>query len=106
MITLSDSAAERIRSYLSRRGHGVGLRLRLQRTGCSGYSYMVDYADEQLDDDVSFADKGVSVLVSVDELGLLDGTHIDFVRDGLNEMFRFKNPNASAECGCGESVSF
>lgn len=106
MITLTESAAERVRSYLERRGRGLGLRLSLKKTGCSGYAYDVDYADEEHEGDVSFEDKGVKVLVEEGQLGFLDGTRIDFVRDGLNQMFRFENPKVKGSCGCGESVSF
>ena len=105
-ISLTTSAAERVRSYLQRRGHGVGLRLGVRKTGCSGFAYVVDYADEIRDGDVVFDDaQGVKVVVDAEALGLLDGTEVDFVRDGLNEAFRFRNPNVSGECGCGESFS-
>ncbi len=105
-ISLTTSAAERVRSYLLRRGHGVGLRLGVRKTGCSGFAYVVDYADEVRDGDVVFDDAtGVKVVVESSALGLLDGTEVDFVRDGLNEAFRFRNPNVSGECGCGESFS-
>ncbi len=105
-ISLTTTAAERVRGYLSRRGHGVGLRLGVRKTGCSGFAYVVDYADEVRDGDIVFDDAhGVKVVVDADALGLLDGTEVDFVRDGLNEAFRFRNPNVSGECGCGESFS-
>lgn len=105
-ISLTTSAAERVRSYLGRRGHGVGLRLGVRKTGCSGFAYVVDYADEVLDGDIVFDDaNGVKVVVDASALDLLDGTEVDFVRDGLNEAFRFRNPNVSGECGCGESFS-
>ncbi|MCC5870149.1 MAG: iron-sulfur cluster assembly accessory protein [Gammaproteobacteria bacterium] len=105
-ISLTTSAAERVRSYLVRRGHGVGLRLGVRKTGCSGFAYVVDYADEVRDGDIVFDDaNGVKVVVESSALGLLDGTEVDFVRDGLNEAFRFRNPNVSGECGCGESFS-
>lgn len=106
MITLTESAAERVRSYLERRGQGLGLRLSLKKTGCSGFAYEVDYADEERDRDVSFEDKGVRVLVDESQLSYLDGTRIDFVNQGLNQMFRFENPHVKGSCGCGESVSF
>jgi iron-sulfur cluster assembly protein len=104
-VTLSESAAERIRSFLTSRGHGVGLRLSIKQTGCSGYAYVVNYAESVTDADVVFEDRGVKVIVDRDSLPLLDGTEVDFVRQGLNEAFRFKNPRAKAECGCGESFS-
>jgi len=104
-IRLSDAAAERVKSHLAQRGRGLGLRLGVKRTGCSGWSYVLDYADEAGADDVTFQDQGVTVVVDRDSLPLIEGTRLDFVRDGLNEVFRFENPNASGECGCGESFS-
>jgi iron-sulfur cluster assembly protein len=104
-ISLSDAAAERIKSHLAQRGGGLGLRLGIKRTGCSGWSYVLDLADEAGADDVTFQDRGVTVVVDRDSLPLVDGTRLDFVREGLSEMFRFENPNASGECGCGESFS-
>ncbi len=102
-ITLTESAADRVRGYLSKRGRGVGLRLGVRTTGCSGLSYVVDYADEVGPDDQVFEDQGVKVVVAGEALPYLDGTQLDFVRDGLNESFRFVNPNVTDECGCGES---
>ncbi|MEL7535709.1 MAG: iron-sulfur cluster assembly accessory protein [Pseudomonadota bacterium] len=104
-ISLSDSAAERILSHIAARGHGVGLRLGITKTGCNGFAYKVGYADEVRADDTVFRSNGVDVVVDADALAMIDGTHVDFVRQGLNEAFRFENPNASGECGCGESFS-
>jgi iron-sulfur cluster assembly protein len=104
-ISLTDSAANRVRTYLDKRGAGVGLRLGVTRTGCSGYSYVINYADSIGDQDVVFKDKGVTVIVDPDALPLIDGTEVDFVKNGLNEAFRFRNPNISGECGCGESFN-
>ena len=104
-ISLTDSAADRVRSYLEKRGSGVGLRLGVTETGCSGYSYIINYADEIEDSDVVFEDKGVTVVVQPDALALIDGTEVDFVKNGLNEAFSFRNPNISGECGCGESFN-
>jgi len=104
-ITLTDSAAERVRSFLASRGHGIGLRLGIRRTGCSGYAYVVNYADEVGEDDLVFDSGGVKVVVDPDSLSLIDGTEVDFVRHGLSEAFRFRNPNVKGECGCGESFS-
>ena len=105
MISLTESAADRVRSYLERRGHGVGLRVGIRKTGCSGYAYVIDYADEVADDDLRFDSHGVTVVVDPESLALIDGTEVDFVKDGLNEAFRFRNPNVRGECGCGESFS-
>ncbi len=104
-ITLTDSAADRVRSYLDKRGKGIGLRLGVTATGCSGYSYVINYADEVADSDVTFEDKGITVIVDPDALKLIDGTEVDFVKNGLNEAFSFRNPNISGECGCGESFT-
>jgi iron-sulfur cluster assembly protein len=104
-VTLSESAAERVRTFLASRGHGIGLRLSVKQTGCSGYAYVVNYAESISDGDVVFEDRGVKVVVDRASLPLVDGTEVDFVRQGLNEAFRFRNPKAKAECGCGESFS-
>ena len=104
-ISLTNSAADRVRTYLEKRGSGVGLRLGVTETGCSGYSYIINYADEIDDSDVVFEDKGVTVVVQPDALALIDGTEVDFVKNGLNEAFSFRNPNISGECGCGESFT-
>ncbi len=104
-ISLTNSAAERVRSYLAKRGHGIGLRVGVKRTGCSGWAYLVDYADEVEDDDIVFGDEPVKVIVDKKSLELIDGTEIDFVKEGINEAFKFRNPNTKGECGCGESFS-
>lgn len=104
-ISLTESAATRIRSFLAARGHGIGLRLGVRKTGCSGFAYVVNYADAQAADDVVFEDRGVRVFVDPGSLKLIDGTVVDFVKQGLNEAFRFQNPNVKGECGCGESFS-
>jgi iron-sulfur cluster assembly protein len=104
-ISLTDNAVARVREHLKRRGHGLGLRLGVRRTGCSGYAYVIDYADAVNADDVVFDDAGVKVIVDNNSLGLIDGTQVDFVKEGLNEAFKFRNPNVKGECGCGESFS-
>ena len=104
-ISLTESAAERVRSYLERRGHGVGLRIGVKKTGCSGYAYVIDYAESIDPDDVVFDESGVKVVVDSDSLKLIDGTRVDFVKEGINEAFKFRNPNIKGECGCGESFS-
>jgi len=104
-IKLTESAADRVRSFLESRGHGVGLRLGIRKTGCSGYAYVVNYADEIGEDDHVFDSLGVKVVVDPASLPLIDGTEVDFVRHGLSEAFRFRNPNVKGECGCGESFS-
>ena len=104
-ISLTSAAADRVRSFLGRRGHGVGLRLSVKKTGCSGFAYVVNYADEIGADDLVFEEQGVKVIVDRASLGYIDGTEVDFVKQGLNEAFRFRNPNVKGECGCGESFS-
>jgi iron-sulfur cluster assembly protein len=104
-IQLTESAAERVRNYLDARGAGFGLRLGITKTGCSGYSYVINYADEVGAEDVVFEDRGVKIVVDPEALQLIDGTEVDFVKNGLNEAFSFKNPNVAGECGCGESFN-
>ena len=104
-ISLTSSAANRVKSYLKKRGGGLGLRVAVRRTGCSGWAYVLDYADDIDSSDVVFEDAGVKVIVDGESLALIDGTEVDFVKDGLNEMFRFRNPNVKGECGCGESFN-
>ena len=104
-ISLTESAAHRVKTFLTARGHGVGLRLGVRKTGCSGFAYVVNYADEVHDGDLVFEDRGVKVCVDPESLPLIDGTIVDFVKQGLNEAFRFRNPNVKGECGCGESFN-
>ena len=104
-ISLTPAAADRVHKYLAARGRGVGLKLGVRSTGCSGFAYVIDYADEAEPRDLVFEDRGVKVFVDPDALPLIDGTVVDFVRQGLNEAFRFQNPNVKGECGCGESFS-
>jgi iron-sulfur cluster assembly protein len=104
-ISLTPPAAERVRNFLQTRGKGVGLRLGVKKTGCSGFAYVVSYADAVGQGDVVFDDGGVKVIVDSEALRYVDGTQIDFVREGLNEAFKFRNPNIKGECGCGESFT-
>ena len=104
-ITLTESAAGRVRSYLDSRGGGLGLRLGIKKTGCSGFAYVVNFADEIHSDDVIFETDGLKVVVDSEALEYIDGTEVDFVKEGLNEAFKFRNPNARGECGCGESFN-
>ena len=103
-ITLTSTATERIKSFLQRDG-GIGLRLGVRKTGCSGWAYTVDIAESIKDDDAVFDTNGVKVVVSHESLGYIDGSEVDFVSEGLNREFRFRNPNAQEECGCGESFT-
>ena len=104
-ISLTPAAADRVRTFLDRRGRGLGLRLGVKKTGCSGFAYIVNYADDLHSDDLVFEDQGVKVIVDRDSLSYLEGTQVDFVKQGLNEAFRFRNPNVKGECGCGESFT-
>ena len=104
-VSLTTSAADRVRSFLASRGRGVGLRLGVKKTGCSGFAYVVNYADEVATGDTVFDTAGVKVIVDTESLQYVDGTEIDFVREGLNEAFKFRNPNVKGECGCGESFN-
>jgi len=105
-VTLTPAAAEHVRRMLARRGRGIGLRLTTRRSGCSGLAYVVDYADALEEGEVQFESHGVQVVVPQDQLPLLQGTEIDFVRENLlNQGFEFHNPNVKSSCGCGESFS-
>lgn len=104
-ITLSESAASHIQKQLLKRGRGVGLRLGVKRVGCSGLAYTMDYADEVGTSDAVFESNAAKVIVDREALAYLDGTNVDFRREGLSETFKFDNPNVSATCGCGESFS-
>ena len=102
-VTLTDAAARHVSRFIARRGKGVGVRLGVKTTGCSGLAYKHEYADEIATEDVVFEDNGVKVLVDPKSLPYLEGTELDFVREGLNEGFKFNNPNERDRCGCGES---
>ena len=104
-ITLTDRAAEHVQGYLAKRGKGVGVRLGVKTTGCSGLAYKLEFADEVKPEDVTFESNGVRVLIDPKSLAYLDGTELDYVREGLNEGFKFNNPNEKDRCGCGESFN-
>ncbi|MCX8649853.1 iron-sulfur cluster assembly protein IscA [Gilliamella sp. B2776] len=104
-ITLTTSAANRVQAFLANRGKGVGLRLGVKTSGCSGMAYVLEFADIINDDDSVFEDKNVKVIVDKKSLVYIDGTELDFVKEGLNEGFKFNNPNSQNECGCGESFN-
>jgi len=102
-VTLTEAAARHVSKYLARRGKGIGVRLGVKTTGCSGLAYKLEYADDIAPEDIVFEAHGVKILVDPKSLPYLDGTELDFVREGLNEGFRFHNPNERGRCGCGES---
>ena len=104
-ITLTDRAAEHVQRYIEKRGKGVGVRLGVKTTGCSGLAYKLEFADDIQPEDQQFESNGVRVLVDPKSLAYLDGTELDFVREGLNEGFKFNNPNEKDRCGCGESFN-
>ena len=105
MITLAPAALERVLGYLAETPDAFGLRFGVRRTGCSGWGYAVDLAREQREGDTVFEQGGVRICVDGDSLALVDGTEIDFLKNGLSEQFVFRNPNVAGECGCGESFT-
>jgi len=104
-ITMTPAAAKRVRTFLSNRGKGLGLRLGVRTSGCSGMAYVLEFADELESDDQVFEDQGVKVIVDPKSLLYLDGTVLDYTKEGLNEGFKFDNPNVKDSCGCGESFN-
>lgn len=102
-VTVTEAAARHVNRYLTKRGKGVGVRLGVKTTGCSGLAYQLEYVDDLAPEDIIFEGFGVKVLVDPKSLAYIDGTELDFVREGLNEGFRFNNPNERDKCGCGES---
>ncbi len=104
-ITVTKSAAKHVSNFLAKRGRGIGLRLGVRTTGCSGMAYKLEFVDEVQADDVRFDSNGVTVFVDPKSLSYLDGTELDFAREGLNEGFKFNNPNVKNTCGCGESFN-
>lgn len=104
-ISLTEVAAKRVETFLANRGKGVGLRLGVKTTGCSGMAYTLEFVDEINQEDVSFDSRGITIVVDPKSLPYIDGTELDFAKEGLNEGFQFKNPNVKDECGCGESFT-
>ena len=104
-VTLAPAALERIRGYLTAAPGTLGLRFGVKKTGCSGWGYLADMAKDERPGDTVFEQDGVRIYVDAESLAFVDGTEIDFVKQGLNEQFLFRNPNATAECGCGESFT-
>jgi len=104
-VNLTESAAKQIEKQLHKRGKGIGLKLAVKKSGCSGYAYVLDYADQLNDDDAVFEEFGVKVIVAATDLPFLEGIRLDYRREGINEAFKFDNPNVKGSCGCGESFS-
>ena len=104
-ITLTENAARQIEKQLQKRGSGIGLKLGIKVSGCSGFSYVLDYADEEASNETVFEQHGVKVLVKEEDLDKLSGIELDYSKEGINEAFKFNNPNVTGECGCGESFS-
>lgn len=102
-ITMTEAAADRVHTFLNGRGQGIGVRLGVKTSGCSGLAYVLEFVDELDEDDAVFEDRGVKVIVDKKSLVYLDGTELDYGKEGLNEGFKFNNPNVQDECGCGES---
>jgi iron-sulfur cluster assembly protein len=105
MISMTEQAAQHVSSYLAKRGKGIGLRLGVRTTGCSGMAYKLEFADDAQPDDVVYESHGLKVLIDPKSLPYLDGTELDYTKEGLNEGFKFNNPNVKDECGCGESFT-
>ena len=105
MITLTENAARHVAANLAKRGKGIGLRLGVRTSGCSGLAYKLEYVDELQAEDLRFESHGVTVVVDPKSLPYVDGTELDFAREGLNEGFKFNNPNVRDACGCGESFN-
>lgn len=104
-ITLSESAAKHVANFIAKRGKGVGVRIGVKTAGCSGMSYKLEFADETAPEDIIFESHGIKVLVDPKSLQYVDGTELDYTREGLNEGFKFSNPNIKDQCGCGESFN-
>ncbi|MCW8328034.1 iron-sulfur cluster assembly protein IscA [Photobacterium sp. SDRW27] len=104
-ITITEAAASRVATFLENRGKGIGLRLGVRTSGCSGMAYVLEFVDELNEGDQVFEEKGVKIIIDAKSLVYLDGTELDFAKEGLNEGFQFNNPNVSSECGCGESFN-
>jgi iron-sulfur cluster assembly protein len=104
-VTLTESAARQIKKQLDKRGKGIGLKLGVRKSGCSGYAYALDYADNLNENDIVFENFGVKVIVPENDLEFVDGIELDYRREGINEAFQFNNPNVKGTCGCGESFS-
>jgi len=104
-ITLTDAASKHIKDYIAKRGKGIGLRVGVKTTGCSGMGYVLEVSDNISPDDIVFEDRGVKVIIDPKSLLYLDGTELDYTREGINEGFKFNNPNVKDTCGCGESFS-
>ncbi|MCB6183205.1 iron-sulfur cluster assembly protein IscA [Leeia sp. TBRC 13508] len=104
-VTLSVSAANHVANFIAKRGKGIGLRLGVKTSGCSGLAYKLEFADDKQEGDLEFLSHGVTVLIDPKSLTYLDGTELDFVKEGLNEGFKFNNPNVKNACGCGESFN-
>jgi iron-sulfur cluster assembly protein len=104
-VTLSEQAAKHVANYMTKRGKGIGLRLGVRTSGCSGMAYKLEFADAAEPDDILFESHGVTVLIDPKSLPYLEGTELDYTREGLNEGFKFNNPNVKDACGCGESFN-
>lgn len=104
-ILLSDSAALHIEKHISKRAKGIGIKIAVKTTGCSGLGYKLEFVDVAKEDDIEFISKNIKIFVDKKSLAYIDGTTLDYVKEGLNEGFKFNNPNAKGECGCGESFT-
>lgn len=105
MITITANAANRVQKFIENRGKGIGLRLGVKTTGCSGLAYKLEFVDAKSDEDIEFESNGVHIFIDPKSLQYLDGTEVDYTKEGLQEGFKFTNPNIKGECGCGESFT-
>ena len=105
MISMTEQAAKHVSNYIAKRGKGIGLRLGVRTTGCSGMAYKLEFADDASPEDIVYESHGLKVLIDPKSLPYLDGTELDYTKEGLNEGFKFNNPNVKDECGCGESFT-
>ncbi len=104
-ISVTESAANRVQKFLESRGKGIGLRLGVRTSGCSGMAYILEFVDELNEEDQVFEQFGIKIIIDPKSLAYMDGTELDFAKEGLNEGFKFNNPNVKSECGCGESFN-
>ncbi|PWI35292.1 iron-sulfur cluster assembly protein IscA [Vibrio albus] len=104
-ITMTEAASSRVKAFLDNRGKGIGLRLGVKTNGCSGMAYVLEFVDQLNEEDQVFETNGVKIIIDPKSLVYLDGTELDYAREGLNEGFKFNNPNVKDECGCGESFN-
>lgn len=105
MISITSAASKKMQEALNHRGKGIGMRIGVRTSGCSGFAYMLEFADKTFEGDLEIADRGIILIINKKDLVYLQGMEIDYIKKGLNEGFEFTNPNEKARCGCGESFT-